>query len=409
MEIINYIFHSVSCLFALLAAIVLIFVNKDQQHSNRLLALILILFAVQHILLMLLFTGYMLKVPWLVRVFAPTTFLIAPAAYLYFRSVVHNEMKFKKWDFLLCIPALLTIINFLPYYLLPLSEKIELLQQTFYSQTPHPDPGIGYLPSNVFYGIRILWSAIWIIMGYRLLIQFKKSLPEKVLQTNTALYRWLFTFNLLLTAILLTVMMKIFIPVLKNSTITPSDILLGITVLVICLQLFFKPQILYGVYFPISMEKNFPAKQSQSFLQHPVLNKEPETVAINDSLLQDNIDLETAYRYKQLLETHFHTHKPYLNSEYSLDRLVYDLRIPRYTISAFINREYGMGFREFINRYRVDYFKENCTQPHWKQYTIEAMAAECGFASRITFIKNFKEITQMTPSDYVKEVKKGKS
>lgn len=406
MEILNYIFHSVSCLFALLAAIVLIFVNKDRQHSNRLLALILILFAVQHILLMLLFTGYMLKVPWLVRVFAPTTFLIAPAAYLYFRSVVHNEMKFKKWDFLLCIPALLTIINFLPYYLLPLSEKVELLQQTFYSQTPHPDPGIGYLPSNAFYVLRILWSATWIFMGYRLLIRFKNSMPATVVHTNTALLRWMLTFNHLLMAILLSVLMKIIIPVFKNSTITPSDILLGITVLVICLQLFFKPQILYGVYFPLSMEKVSPANDNADAGLRKTPSQEMESLPVSAATPDEYIDIETAYKYKQLLETHFHTNKPYLNSAYSLDHLVDDLRIPRYSISAFINREYGMGFREFINRYRVDHFKENCTQQGWKQYTIEAMAAECGFASRITFIKNFKEITNMTPSDYLKEVKK---
>lgn len=406
MEIINNIFHSISGLFALLAAIVLIFINKDQPHSNRLLATVLILFGIQNILLLMLFTGFMLKVPWLGRVFAPTTFLIAPAAYLYFRSVVQNEMKFKKWDFLLLIPSVLTVINYLPYYLLPLSEKIDLLQKTYYSQTPYPDPGFGYLPSNVFYGIRVLWSATWIFKAYQLLFRFKNTIPDKVLHTNTALLRWLFTFNHLLSAILLAVLLKIFIPTIKNSTIAPSDILLGITVLVICLQLFFKPNILYGVYFPLTLKKDIPPEENRGIMPHPVIKREADPLPENGTIPQEYIDLETAFKYKELLETHFLTNKPYLNTEYSLDQLVRDLHIPRYTLSAFINREYGMGFREFINRYRVDYFKKNCIHPKWTQFTLEAMAAECGFASRITFIKNFKEIAQMTPSDYLKEARK---
>ena len=60
------------------------------------------------------------------------------------------------------------------------------------------------------------------------------------------------------------------------------------------------------------------------------------------------------------------------------------------------------GFREFLNRYRVDYFKENLEKPGWKNLTLEAIAAECGFNSRITFISNFKKITGTTPSEYIK-------
>lgn len=71
-------------------------------------------------------------------------------------------------------------------------------------------------------------------------------------------------------------------------------------------------------------------------------------------------------------------------------------------LSAFINREYGIGFREFLNRYRVDYFKENLDNPDWKNLTLEAIAAEYGFNIRSTFIANFKKITGTTPSEYIK-------
>jgi len=82
--------------------------------------------------------------------------------------------------------------------------------------------------------------------------------------------------------------------------------------------------------------------------------------------------------------------------------------VPRYTLSAFINREYNMGFREYLNRYRIKYMLANINNPEWEHYTLEAIALECGFSSRSTFINNFKEIIGETPSSYFKNRKKNK-
>ena len=115
------------------------------------------------------------------------------------------------------------------------------------------------------------------------------------------------------------------------------------------------------------------------------------------------ISQSDALRYKTKLERFFMEYKPFLNTQYSLEQLVSDIHIPRYILSTFINREYGMGFREYINRYRVEYLLQNINKPEWKNLTLEAIGEECGFNSRITFIKNFKQITGSTPSDYFKE------
>ncbi|MFM2327153.1 MAG: hypothetical protein RIR31_1355 [Bacteroidota bacterium] len=61
-----------------------------------------------------------------------------------------------------------------------------------------------------------------------------------------------------------------------------------------------------------------------------------------------------------------------------------------------------MGFRGFLNRHRVSYFKNNLNNAKWKRFTLEAIAGQCGFSSRFIFLKNFKEITGQTPSEFVK-------
>ena len=132
-------FHAISCLLALLASILLLWVNQERKHSDRLLAFILIIFGLQNLVFLLLFTKLMLSVPWFLRVMAPTTFLIGPLTYLYFRAVLKDEMTFRRQDWLLLIPAILTLINFIPYYLLPQQEKIDYVNRNFYDRRQAQD------------------------------------------------------------------------------------------------------------------------------------------------------------------------------------------------------------------------------------------------------------------------------
>jgi AraC-like DNA-binding protein len=406
MEVLNIAFHLVSFLLAFLAAFLLLWVNRERKHSNRLLAFVLVIFAFQNLVLILLFSRLILEIPWLLRVFAPTTFLVGPAAFVYIRSVLNDELKFRKYDWLLLIPAILAMINFIPYYLLPINEKINFLNNSFYNNVHRPDSGRGLLPGSIYYVIRICWSAIFIFIGYRLIYLFRGKNTSELVAKNKILLNWLFTFNSMLTAVLIVAILKTFIPTLKNTQLTIADILLGATILFICLQLFVRPQILYGVFQPL---QNFNISNEIPPAQDILLHQTESMAVSADHYIAGNPRKETTTfsteqeeRYKNLIENCFQRKKPFLQPDYSLKQLVADTNIPRYILSAFINREYGMGFREFLNRYRIEYLIGNLDRPEWKQFTLEAIATECGFSSRTTFIKNFKEITGQTPTEYVK-------
>ena len=112
------------------------------------------------------------------------------------------------------------------------------------------------------------------------------------------------------------------------------------------------------------------------------------------------VDIAEQLRFKKLVEANFQERLVFLQHDYTLDHLVKDTRIPRYALSAFINREYGMGFREFLNRRRLEYMTVNFNCPKWQNYTLEAKAMESGFANRITFFKNLKQFTGKTPKEY---------
>ena len=245
---------------------------------------------------------------------------------------------------------------------------------------------------------------LFIFLSFKMVYHFYRKNTPVVLAGNKVILRWLYTFNILLTSVLLATVFRVIIPTIKNSQLTIGDILLGGTILLICLHLFVRPQILYGLYQPISQ-----AIDQDSFAPWKA---DDHRSAAPDVALESGISIHIEpadqLRFKTIVDQYFKEKKPYLNPEYSLDDMVYQTKIPRYLLSAFINREYGMGFREFLNRYRVSYFKDNLQKPEWTNLTLEAIGQECGFNSRSTFISNFKKITGQTPSEYINTVSPGR-
>lgn len=401
MEYINIAFHAISFSLAFLAASILLLINQERKYSNRILAFVLIILAFQNMMYIFIVNQLIFNFPWLLRLFAPFTFLVPPFLYIYIRSVLNNESQLKKTDWFLFIPAVLVLINFIPFYFLSSEDKLHYLQQNFFNKASGQDSGEGFIPHLLYTIIRICWSGIFVVVGFKQVYNFKNNNRNLVFK-NRVLLNWLVTFNCLLGGIIITMILRVFVPTFRNTNISIVDILFGGTILYICLSLFKKPQILYGMYDPLPMNSRDVIRQNNSHLLSKANSADisiEESVAINCHQVQQ-LD------YKNKVEAQFYEKNQFLQANYSLDRLVLDTHIPRHILSAFINREYGMSFREFLNRKKIEYIIENYDKPAWKQYTLQAIATECGYNSRTTFIKNFKEITGKTPSDFFKAMPK---
>ena len=404
MELLGTLFQSISALLALLAASILLWINKDHSHSKKMLIWVLLILSLLNLNGVIYHNGWYMQVPWLHKIAIPFTLLIAPVTWLYTRSVLGVELNARKTDWLILVPAILFAINLVPYYLMPLEEKRAYLVEYYQKSSLRTSEGEGLLPPYIFPYIRGIWSIIFIFLNYRLIRNFRKHSAEKVVLDNKALLNWLTLLNGLLGLLITTAVFVAIIAPIKKTGFNLLDLSLGSIVFVICIQLFIRPGILYGLFqpivsvpgsgeLPVPEEKPIPIKRELS----------TEAIAIPSEDNAITISQSDALRYKTKLERFFMEHKPFLNTQYSLEQLVSDIHIPRYILSTFINREYGMGFREYINRHRVEYLLQNIDNPAWKNLTLEAIGEECGFNSRITFIKNFKQITGSTPSDYFKE------
>jgi AraC-like DNA-binding protein len=95
-------------------------------------------------------------------------------------------------------------------------------------------------------------------------------------------------------------------------------------------------------------------------------------------------------------------HKPYVDFELDLLSLSTKTGMkPRY-LSQLINKESGQNFCDFINQFRIEEFKKRVRDPDSKSYTLLSIAYECGFNSKATFNRVFKNHTGITPSTFYK-------
>jgi len=127
---------------------------------------------------------------------------------------------------------------------------------------------------------------------------------------------------------------------------------------------------------------------------------EPEkTVPVKPPLL----DSETADTYTKNLLRFINEEQPFLIPELSLRSLADQLQIHPNKLSWLLNERMGKNFNEFINHYRIEYFKKLAVNPENSHISLLGLAYESGFNSKTVFNTYFKKETGLTPKEYLKK------
>ncbi len=99
------------------------------------------------------------------------------------------------------------------------------------------------------------------------------------------------------------------------------------------------------------------------------------------------------------------SNKPFLKFGYGIRDLANDIQIPSYQLSAYLNREVGMNFNDFLNQFRVRYCEDLMLSGVVGQLNLKGLALKCGFNNRNTLTTAFKKFTGFTPSMYTRNVR----
>lgn len=106
------------------------------------------------------------------------------------------------------------------------------------------------------------------------------------------------------------------------------------------------------------------------------------------------------------LKEQMETNLFYLNSELTLKSLADNLDIHPNLLSKLINDGIGKNFSDFINEYRVNAIIQKLHSGNYDHITLLGISFECGFNSKTTFNRVFKNIKGITPLNYKKSIKK---
>ncbi len=382
---------------ALLAAYMLFFkFYTYRKLANRLLGGFLILNAYCNFTYLLIITGWIQEVPYLYKVAAPITYLIAPLALLYVRSVLYNETRLRKTDILHLIPFIIFFINYLPFYVLPLVEKQEIVNAVVNNVALNYTHKDGLLPEGINILCRSIQSIVYLILQWRIIVVFYKGHKEvRSIPQLFALKKWVITFTSLITFYYLSLTLLYILVannIINSTSIVPKHpYTLGITITSYLIAVVYFS---IGGYILINAHQLFGIPQLS--ISNPFKQKDKKKGAFSVKNVENNIEI---------LENYFRSEHPFLNKNLNINIVSVATGISSRDISFIINNQFHQRFTDYVNCYRINYVLNEIDIGDLKSYTWETIAMKAGFGSRSAFNAAFKKVSKVTPSEYLKKIK----
>jgi TolB-like protein/class 3 adenylate cyclase/AraC-like DNA-binding protein/Tfp pilus assembly protein PilF len=107
--------------------------------------------------------------------------------------------------------------------------------------------------------------------------------------------------------------------------------------------------------------------------------------------------------YRRQLTQLMTSEQPFLDPGLTLPALAETLALPPNHLSQLLNAGFGQNFAEFVNTYRLEYFKTALADPANAHLTLLGLAYDSGFGSKTVFNTFFKKKMGRTPGRYAKE------
>ncbi|MFD3407982.1 MULTISPECIES: helix-turn-helix domain-containing protein [Aquirufa] len=334
--------------------------------------------------------------------FLPLSYLLGPFLFFYVKTLVTDQRKLEKFDFIHLIPAAFIAINCLPFTTLPFEQKAKIAHEII-NITERYTLDFQFVSFEfilVSRSLHLLAYCLFSLIYFTVHSQRTKTKFGQLSTNHGILKRWIY----LLCAI--------------QFVISSNSVLHMLTVV--------------GIYFDFQSDaytQIFTSKQHYFavagggfFLQNLFLFLFPKILYGNISFIPDKVrgnlirDLKYSLPKKRnFVETNLEFKEeiaiyllslPFTKKEFSIAQMSFDLKIPERTLSLYFNTSLGLSFSEWRKKIRIDYAIVMIDSGDSKKITIEAISSNAGFASRSKFIDAFKEQMGITPSAYIKSLEK---
>lgn len=332
--------------------------------------------------------------------FAPLYLLLGPLFYFYVRGLLKDDYKLSKLDLLHFIPAIIILINAVPFIFQGADYKLA------YSQSILQDPLNILKIKNLFlspvvtFMLRPVFALGYVIAT--IILIYRNELHETYTSKQSKLiYKWLTL--LIVMSVLLYLGFLVFTLFVFNKMDYYNSYDQGVFMLyctiagliLLNISLFFFPNILYGLPqldFAIVNKQNREVEQKLGIVED--IKKQGKGFEISPeklSLLKLKVE-----RYVEKM--------PYLSLQFNLTVMSADTDIPVHHLSYFFNEYMNINFNTWKNDLKIDYVIKKINDGSSEILTLDALAKQAGFGSRSSFINAFKLKTGQTPSEYLQNL-----
>jgi len=358
---------------------VLFFFLTFSNRGSRALPFLSILFFISAFYQLFIYLFYNQVDTWvttLMPFFQTTIILILPTAFYYIKATTSEKFNPYHFYYHIIIPLIVSIIFYYFYLKVPPALRGDLiLQKSIHSIPSYYGLFYTFVSSSVF-----LFTAQFIYYFARTLqlVQNYKKLVYKYLSTEenintTWAYNLPFLFALLYLLVILNV---VFFTRFSDE-----------------FRVFYNMIQFFAVtYWGI----------------HGLLNVSLVEIKNKPILIPEPMDVKT-HNNKEI-KNHIHflmqNKKYFKDDDFTLRKLAQVVAINQQTLSKIINQEFKMNFFNFVNHYRVEEAKKRLTDPNNHTLSMEGIGLDCGFKSKATFYRVFKNMTGMSPKEYMLKNKK---
>ncbi|MDR1939089.1 MAG: helix-turn-helix domain-containing protein [Tannerellaceae bacterium] len=152
--------------------------------------------------------------------------------------------------------------------------------------------------------------------------------------------------------------------------------------------------------FVIRILSEQPTQPEEPF-SSPEEGESTDTNAKEDSYLNYGLKKQDALILAERLKEYMDKEKPYINADLDLRDLAAHLNVYPHYVTQVLNTLFNQNFYEFVNTHRVNEAKKHLKDSSRAgKVSILSIAYGCGFNSKSSFNRIFKQKTGMTPSEF---------
>lgn len=309
--------------------------------------------------------------------------IIVPCSYLYFENLIKDcKTIYFKNSIHLIIPTGFNIIDYLfdNQYL-----KIEHVNYYYY---------IFFTLYTLFYYIliyKILYKNVW----------NRKGEIEVVIKQNQLIKKWtiyLFSFLIIVGA---RVILILFWEINNDNYAyaTSYQWIPSVFWLILFFKIIVSPEILYG-YNYLNAKINEHKKMNNATIAFWSKSPISQINNVQDNQLNEKIK-NTIFQYMQEVDQFSFHNQSYRDAKFSLSDLANKLNIPKSHLSFLFKYHSKISFPEYKKIVRIYDGLELINAGYLTTNTYESLAKEIGFTSYNTFFISFKDVTGVSPQEFL--------